>query len=263
MGNPAKSRNVSMRNQRILIAEDDLIQQSLLVTWLKAEGYQVDAFKNGLDARNHLSDHWADLMILDWDLPGMSGDKLLSWVRSRSRTMVPVIFQTIRSEEADIVRILDTGADDFLVKPLDRMVLLARIRALFRRFHTPGSDSRRMIVGEYQLDRANLTVSRGDEVHALGTKEFDLLWHLATHRGTVVQRQDLHSVVWGWDGGAQSRSVDMYVSRLRANLKALDVEWTIQSVYAKGYRLNLSETEARQAASSAGILANETVASLY
>jgi two-component system phosphate regulon response regulator PhoB len=253
-----------MRNQaRILIAEDDLIQQSLLVTWLKAEGYQVDAFRNGLDARNHLADHWADLLILDWDLPGMSGDKLLSWVRSRSRTTVPVIFQTVRSEEADIARILDTGADDFLVKPLDRIVLLARIRALFRRFHTPGSDSRRMIVGEYQLDRANLTVSRGDDVNTLGTKEFDLLWHLATHRGTVVQRQDLHSVVWGWDGGVQSRSVDMYVSRLRASLRSLDIEWTIQSVYAKGYRLNLTEAEARQATGPAGTLSDETVTTPY
>jgi len=264
MGAPAKSRHMSMRNQaRILIAEDDPIQLSLLTTWLKAEGYQVDAFKNGLDARNHLADHWADLMILDWDLPGMAGDKLLGWVRSRSRATVPVIFQTVRSEEADIVRILDTGADDFLVKPLDRMVLLARIRALFRRFQTPGTDRRRMLVGDYQLDRANLTVTRGDNVHTLGTKEFDLLWHLATHCGTVVQRQDLHSVVWGWDGGVQSRSVDMYVSRLRASLKALDVEWTIQSVYAKGYRLNLSEAETRQAANPAAARENETVATFY
>ena len=263
MGAPVKSRNMSMRNQaRILIAEDDLIQQSLLVSWLKAEGYQVEAFRNGLEARNYLADHWADLMILDWALPGMSGATLLSWIRTRSHATLPVIFQTVRSEEADIVRILDTGADDFLVKPLDRMVLLARIRALFRRFQTPGSDRRRMLVGEYQLDRANLTISRGVDVHTLGTKEFDLLWHLATHCGTVVQRQDLHSMVWGWDGGVQSRSVDMYVSRLRASLKALDVEWTIQSVYAKGYRLNLSEAEARQVTGAAAIRSNETVATL-
>jgi len=141
--------------------------------------------------------------------------------------------------------------------------LLARIRALFRRFQTPGTDRRRMLVGDYQLDRANLTVTRGDNVHTLGTKEFDLLWHLATHCGTVVQRQDLHSVVWGWDGGVQSRSVDMYVSRLRASLKALDVEWTIQSVYAKGYRLNLSEAETRQAANPAAARENETVATFY
>ncbi|MFC0402794.1 response regulator transcription factor [Paraburkholderia rhizosphaerae] len=231
-----------MRKQtRVVLVEDDAIQQSLLVSWLKAEGYHVDAFDNGLDARNYLSDHWADLMILDWDVPGISGDRLLTWVRGRSRSTVPVIFQTVHSNEEDIVRILDTGADDFLIKPFDKMVLLARIRALLRRFHNAASDSRQMIVGRYVLDRANLSIAGDDVVQRLGTKEFDLLWHLASHCGTVVQRQDLHSVVWGWDGGATSRSVDMYVSRLRANLKAIGIEWTIQSVYAKGYRLNMSD----------------------
>lgn len=236
------------RNQtRIVLLEDDLIQQTMLLSWLKTEGYQVDVFDNGIEARNHLSDHWADLMIFDWDVPGMSGERLLSWVRGRSRSTVPVIFQTVHSDEEEIVRILDTGADDFLIKPVDRMVFLARIRALLRRFQTAGSERRRMIVGQYLLDRASLTIGRGDITHTLGAKEFDLLWHLASHRGIVVQRQDLHSVVWGWDGSSQSRSVDMYVSRLRASLKTMNIDWVIQSVYGKGYRLNLSDMPATAA----------------
>ncbi|GLU32118.1 response regulator transcription factor [Trinickia caryophylli] len=236
-----------MINQtRIMLLEDDPIQQTMLASWLRAEGYLVEAFDNGIEARNYLSDHWADLMILDWDVPGLSGDKLLSWIRGRSRSMVPVIFQTVHSDEEEIVRILDTGADDFLIKPVDRIVFLARIRALLRRFQTAGSERRRMVVGEYILDRANLNISRGAISHTLGAKEFDLLWHLAAHRGIVVQRQDLHSVVWGWDGGSQSRSVDMYVSRLRARLKSLNVDWVIQSVYGRGYRLNLSDMPAEQ-----------------
>ncbi|NTZ88231.1 response regulator transcription factor [Burkholderia metallica] len=231
-----------MLNQtRIMLLEDDRIQQTMLVSWLKAEGYQVEAFDNGIEARNHLSDHWADLMILDWDVPGLSGDKLLNWVRGRSRSTVPVMFQTVHSDEEEIVRILDTGADDFLIKPVDRIVFLARIRALLRRFQTAGSERRRMIVGDYILDRANLNISRGTTSHSIGAKEFDLLWHLASHRGIVVQRQDLYSVVWGWDGGSQSRSVDMYVSRLRTRLKNLNVDWVIQSVYGRGYRLNLAD----------------------
>ncbi len=227
-----------------MLLEDDPIQQTMLASWLRAEGYQVEAFDNGIEARNHLSDHWADLMILDWDVPGMSGDKLLSWVRGRSRSMVPVIFQTVHSDEEEIVRILDTGADDFLIKPVDRIVFLARIRALLRRFQTAGSERRHMVVGEYMLDRATLNISRGAISHTLGAKEFDLLWHLASHRGIVVQRQDLHSVVWGWDGASQSRSVDMYVSRLRARLKSLNIDWVIQSVYGRGYRLNMSDMPA-------------------
>ncbi|MGF7187367.1 two-component system phosphate regulon response regulator PhoB [Robbsia andropogonis] len=229
------------KSTRILLVEDDLVQRSLLTSWLKGEGYQVEAFENGLDARAHLSDHWADLIILDWDIPGIPGDKLLAWIRGRSRSMVPVIFQTVHSSQHDIARILDTGADDFLVKPFDKLVLLARIRALLRRFTNQSTEGRRMIVGDYSLDKSNLTISGCGHTHTLGTKEFELLWYLAQHQGTAVQRQDIHSVVWGWDGGAQSRSVDMYVSRLRAALKQIGVDWTIQSVYAKGYRLHLPE----------------------
>jgi len=229
---------------RILIVEDDPAQQSILVSWLKREGYQVEAFNNGLDARNYLADHWADLMILDWDVPGLSGDKLLCWVRGRSRSTVPVIFQTIHSSETDIVKILDSGADDFLVKPLERMVLLARIRALLRRYTSVNKDARRLAIGSYILDRNTLSLSRDETSHTLGMKEFDILWHLASQPGMVVQRQDLQSLVWGLDAVVQSRSVDMYVSRLRSSLKAAGIEWTIQSVYATGYRLNLIESAA-------------------
>lgn len=223
---------------RVLVVEDDPAQHAMLVSWLKAEGYQVTSFHDGLGARNHLSSNWADLLLLDWDVPGVNGEQLLSFVRGRSRSSVPVIFQTVHSSEADIAKILDTGADDFLVKPVDRTVLLARIRAVLRRATSAQVDGRKMIVGEGVLDRGKQALIANGVNHPLGTKEFDILWHLATHAGTVVQRQDLLSVVWGWDANVQTRSVDMYVSRVRSNLKAAGVGWTIQSVYATGYRLN-------------------------
>lgn len=224
---------------RIMLVEDDPAQRALLSSWLKDEGYQVDAFSNGIDARNHLADHWANLLIFDWDVPGMSGERLLAWVRGRSQSTVPVIFQTVHAGEGDIVKILDAGADDYLIKPLDRQVLLARMRVLLRRTNQASGSSRQMIVGRCTLDRSSQSLVCGSEPHRLGTKEFDILWHLALHVGTVVQRQDLMSVVWGWDAGVQSRSVDMYVSRLRASLKSAGVDWIVQSVYATGYRLNL------------------------
>jgi two-component system phosphate regulon response regulator PhoB len=229
---------------RILLVEDDPAQQALLVSWLKEAGYQVDAFSNGLDARHYLADHWANLLIFDWDVPGISGAKLLSWVRGRSQSNVPVLFQTVHAGESEIVEILDAGADDYLVKPLDREVLLARIRVLLRRSTAANGASRQMLVGRCTLDRSSQSLIVDGEPHRLGTKEFDILWHLSLHVGTVVQRQDLMSVVWGWDAGVQSRSVDMYVSRLRANLKGAGVEWTVQSVYATGYRLNLEPASA-------------------
>lgn len=228
----------------ILLMEDDPAQRALLTSWLKEEGYQVDAFSNGIDARNHLADHWPNLLIFDWDVPGISGERLLAWVRGRSQSSVPVIFQTVHAGESDIVKILDSGADDYLVKPLDRQVLLARIRVLLRRVSQAAGGTRQMIVDRCMLDRSNQSLIYGGKANRLGTKEFDILWHLALHLGTVVQRQDLMSVVWGWDAGVQSRSVDMYVSRLRSSLKSAGVDWRVQSVYATGYRLNLGSAAA-------------------
>jgi two-component system phosphate regulon response regulator PhoB len=112
---------------------------------------------------------------------------------------------------------------------------------LLRRFSVNNTASQRILIGEYALDRANVCLTRANsaKTYPLGMKEFDILWHLAAHAGTVVQRQDLLSVVWGWDAVVQSRSVDMYVSRLRQSLRLAGVDWTIQAVYATGYRLNL------------------------
>jgi two-component system, OmpR family, phosphate regulon response regulator PhoB len=232
---------------RILFVEDDVAHHALVRSWLKAEDYHVDAFHSGLEAQQFLADNWADLAILDWDLPGVNGDKLLQKIRGRSQSTMPVIFQTVHSAESDIVRILDAGADDYLVKPYDRQVLLARARVLLRRFAPMNVEGRRMLVEEgCSLDQQARSLVVGGTAHKLGTKEFDILWHLARHMGAVVLRQDLMSVVWGWDAAVQSRSVDMYVSRVRASLKAAGVEWSVQSVYATGYRLTLRPANGSQ-----------------
>lgn len=225
---------------RVLVMEDDPAQRAILSLWLRTEGYQVTAFSNGLEARAYLAEQWTDLLVLDWDVPGLTGEQVLAFVRGRARSSVPVIFQTVHSAESDIAKILDAGADDFLVKPLDRTVFLARVRAVLRRAETGTRDGRKLLVGDLALDRGRQALVTPDAAHALGTKEFDILWHLAAHAGTVVQRQDLLAVVWGWDVPVQTRNVDMYVSRTRAQLKKLGVPWTIQSVYGAGYRLNLS-----------------------
>lgn len=246
-------KSVSGRPVRILLVEDDVAHHALLNSWLKTEGYHVDGFHNGLEAQQHLTEQWADLAILDWDVPGLPGDKLLQKIRGRSQSAMPVIFQTVHSAESDIVRILDAGADDYLVKPFDRQVLLARVRALQRRFASANVQGRRMLIGDCALDQQARALVVDGEPHRLGTKEFDILWHLASHLGTVVMRQDLMSVVWGWDAAVQSRSVDMYVSRVRGSLKAAGVGWTVQSVYATGYRLALGpEGEGAPASSPRG-----------
>jgi two-component system phosphate regulon response regulator PhoB len=245
-------KSLAGRPIRILFVEDDVAHHALVRSWLKSEGYHIDAFHSGLEAQQFLGEQWADLAILDWDLPGVSGDKLLQKIRSRSQSIMPVIFQTVHSAESDIVRILDAGADDYLVKPYDRQVLLARMRALLRRFAPMNVEGRKMLIEDCALDQQARSLIVAGVPHKLGTKEFDILWHLARHMGAVVLRQDLMSVVWGWDAAVQSRSVDMYVSRLRTSLKAAGVGWNVQSVYATGYRLTLKpDTDASHEANPA------------
>ncbi|MBN3825114.1 response regulator transcription factor [Burkholderia sp. Ac-20384] len=244
-------KSLAGKQIRILFVEDDIAHHALVHAWLRNEGYHVDAFHDGLEAQHFLADNWADLAILDWDLPGVSGDRLLHKIRGRSQSTMPVIFQTVHSAESDIVKILDAGADDYLVKPYDRDVLFARMRALLRRFSSANIGGRRMFVEDAVLDQSGRALVVGGVAHTLGTKEFDILWHFARHLGAVVLRQDLMSVVWGWGASVQSRSVDMYVSRLRASLKAAGVRWSIQSVYATGYRLTLTPgTDAQHEAPS-------------
>ncbi|NRO98861.1 response regulator [Paraburkholderia sp. NMBU_R16] len=243
---------IAGRPVRILLVEDDAAHHALLHSWLRTEGYQVDGFRDGRDAQQYLADHWADLAILDWDLPGVSGDRLLQKIRGRGQSTMPVIFQTVHSAESDIVAVLDAGADDYLVKPFDRQVLLARVRALLRRFAATNLQGGNMIVEGNVLDRQARALLCHGETHRLGTKEFDILWHLALHAGAVVMRQDLMGVVWGVEAAVQSRSVDMYVSRLRAALKAACIDWNIQSVYATGYRLVLQPARCNAVNESVG-----------
>lgn len=229
----------------ILVVEDDMAQRLLLTAWLKREGYRVDGVDNGLDARSFLHTHWVDLIILDWDIPGMAGDQLLNLLRRRARIQIPVLFQTVHCDDADCVHILDLGADDFLVKPFSRDVLLARVRALLRRGQGADAPSRKsMPIGACALDAVAQAVvgpGPGSGVTVkLGNKEFAILWQLASQSGMPVSRQQLLAAVWGMENGTATRLVDMYVSRLRASLRALpDPGWEIQSVYGQGYRLNV------------------------
>jgi two-component system, OmpR family, phosphate regulon response regulator PhoB len=225
---------------RVVVAQarSDRAHPSSIAAALSAKGYRVAVFEDGVDARAHLADYWADLVLVEPDLPRLSGKQLLAWIRSRSNgAPLPVVFQLPAHAEREVVDILELGADDFYLLPVDPEVQIARLRALLRRYDSACMRTRNLTIGDCILNRADQTLIKDDVAHRLGDKQFALLWRLAAYSGAVVQRQDLLSAVWGNSAEVETRKVDMYISRVRACLKKIGVAWAIESAYACGYRL--------------------------
>jgi two-component system phosphate regulon response regulator PhoB len=178
-------------------------------------------------------------VILDWMLPKVSGIEVCRRLRGRSETRnVPIIMLTARGEESDRIRGLDTGADDYVVKPFSMIELTARVRAVLRRIR-PGLADDRITVGDIVIDRVAHRVKRqGKEVH-LGPTEFRLLDYLMQHPGRVFSREQLLDAVWGSDVYVEARTVDVHIGRLRKALNG-DVDGDpIRTVRSAGYSLDL------------------------
>ena len=228
---------------RILIVEDEEPLSLLLRYNLEAEGYEVDAAVRGDDADIRLREQIPDLVLLDWMLPGLSGIELCRRIRSRQETeRLPVIMLTARGEEAERVRGLATGADDYVVKPFSVPELLARVRALLRR-SKPTHIANMLTAGDIELDRETRRVRRsGRELH-LGPTEFRLLEFLMQSPGRVFSREQLLDGVWGHDVYIDERTVDVHVGRLRKAINKARKPDPIRTVRGAGY--SFDETFAR------------------
>jgi two-component system phosphate regulon response regulator PhoB len=198
---------------RILIVEDEEPLTLLLRYNLEAEGYEVETTARGDEAEIKLNEAPPDLVVLDWMLPGLSGIELCRRLRARPQTeRLPVIMLTARGEEAERVRGLATGADDYIVKPFSVPELIARIRALLRRA-SPERVAAVLKAGDLELDRERRRVQRsGREIH-LGPTEFRLLEYLMQSPGRVFTREQLLDGVWGRDVYIDERTVDVHVGR--------------------------------------------------
>jgi two-component system, OmpR family, phosphate regulon response regulator PhoB len=228
---------------RICVVEDDRSQRTLLKVWLEAQGYEVEAIESGRNLLRLLDTRLFHLLILDWNLPDIQGDQLLQRVK-RAKPTLPVIFQTVHDHEDDIVRMLDAGADDYLVKPLGKATLLARTRAVLRRVQTPTAMTSNLNVGGIRLNRVAQTLRTAATTIECGEKEFAIAWYLAQRVGQVVLRQQLLADIWERNADVETRTVDMYVSRLRSKLRQANAdEWHVQSIYGTGYRLEIIELE--------------------
>jgi two-component system, OmpR family, phosphate regulon response regulator PhoB len=220
---------------RILIAEDEEPLTLLLRYNLEAEGYTVESVARGDEAELRLREEVPDLVLLDWMLPGLSGIELCRRIRLRRDTeRLPVIMLTARGEEADRVRGLATGADDYITKPFSVPELLARVRALLRRTK-PGHVASLLVAGDIELDRETHRVRRGGKELHLGPTEFKLLQFLMQSPGRVFSREQLLDGVWGREVYIDERTVDVHVGRLRKAISRARSPDPIRTIRGAGY----------------------------
>jgi two-component system, OmpR family, phosphate regulon response regulator PhoB len=223
----------------ILVAEDEDSLSTLLNYNLEKEGYAVAVAADGEEALVMVDEKMPDLILLDWMLPKVSGIEVCRRLRARSETRnIPIIMLTARGEETDRIRGLDTGADDYIVKPFSMSELSARIRAVLRRLR-PGLAEDRVRIGDLVIDRVAHRVKRGGKEIHLGPTEFRLLDYLMQHPGRVFSREQLLDAVWGSDGYVEARTVDVHVGRLRKALNREASADPIRTVRSAGYSLDV------------------------
>ena len=223
----------------ILVVEDEAPLVTLLRYNLEEAGFEVDDARDGEDALISVRERRPDLIVLDWMLPAVSGIEVCRQLRRRRETRdVPVIMLTAKSEEADRIRGLDSGADDYLTKPFSPRELVARIRAVMRRTR-PAVAAENLKFADIEMDLIAHRVTRAGKATHLGPTEFRLLRHFMEHPGRVFSREQLLDSVWGHDVYVEPRTVDVHIRRLR---KALDVGRApdvIRTVRSAGYAMEL------------------------
>lgn len=221
----------------VLLVEDEPAQREILRYNLEAEGFSVVIASNGEEAMERVAEGLPDLILLDWMMPHVSGLEVCRRIRAKSETRgIPILMLSARSEEVDKVRGLETGADDYVIKPYSVAELMARLRAHLRR-------ARPAVAGEVlewqdiRLDPETHRVTRGADALKLGPTEFRLLSCLMERPGRVFSREQLLDRVWGRDIYVDSRTVDVHVGRLRKALMAAGGDDPLRTVRGAGYSL--------------------------
>ena len=232
-----------MMQPLVLIVEDEAPLQELLTYNLQRSGFDVEQAFDGDQAASLVAERAPDLILLDWMLPHTSGIELCRQFRRRPETAnVPIIMLTARAEEADRLRGLNTGADDYVTKPFSVEELIARMRAVLRRVR-PAFAEELLTFADLTMDLAAHRVMRGDEEIHLSPTEFRLLRQLLERPGRVFSRDQLLDLVWGHDQDVELRTVDATIRRLRRALNDGGRTDLLRTVRAAGYALDHKEDQ--------------------
>lgn len=221
---------------KVLIVDDDNNICEVIKMYLENAGYEVKVSNDGKEAQEAFLEYKPELVLLDIMLPHIDGVDVLKWIRKDSEA--PVIMLTAKGETFDKVLGLELGADDYIVKPFEPKELLARIKAVLRRYSSESENKEILKFEDLTIDSNSYNVIYKDEEVKMPPKEFELLHYLASNKNRVFTREQLLCEVWGYDYPGDSRTVDVHVKRLREKLQG-GYNWSIETVWGVGYKFEV------------------------
>ena len=228
---------MSVDQPTVLVVEDEMAQREVLTYNLEADGFRVIKAEDGEEALLLVAEEKPDIVVLDWMMPNLSGIEVCRRLKSRPNTSgIPIIMLSARTEEVDKVRGLETGADDYVIKPYSVIELMARVRTQLRRVR-PSTVGVRLQYGDIVLDSETRRVSRADHQLKLGPTEFRLLSTFMEKPGRVWSREQLLDRVWGREIYVDTRTVDVHIGRLRKALSQFGGDDPLRTVRGAGYAL--------------------------
>ena len=232
-----------MGKQRILIVDDDMHIAELISLYMMKEGFETQEVYDGKEAVKAAESFAPDLILLDLMLPGMDGYQVCTEVRKTSR--VPIIMLTAKGETFDKVLGLELGADDYIVKPFDPKELVARVKAVLRRYEPKQDEEDKNVLkfGDLEINLSNYSVAYQGKSLDFPPKEFELLSFLAQHPNRVFTREQLLDQIWGYEYIGDTRTVDVHIKRLREKLEGVSDKWSLKTVWGVGYKFEVDEEE--------------------
>ena len=223
---------------KIMVVDDDPNIRELVRLYLEKEGFEIVTAERGDEAVKLFRASPPNLMLLDVMLPGMDGWQVCREVRKISN--IPIIMLTAKDETFDKVLGLELGADDYIVKPFDMKELVARIKAVIRRFQAADTPEKELVFPGLTINISQYTVTYMGKALDMPPREIELLYFLASHPGMVFTREQLLEQVWGYDYFGDSRTVDVHVKRLREKLSGgEELGWQIKTVWGVGYKFEV------------------------
>lgn len=221
---------------RVLVVDDDVNICEVINMYLKSSGYETKIANDGKMAQECFVEFKPDLVLLDMMLPNIDGIDVLKWIRREWST--PVIMLTAKGDTFDKVLALELGADDYVVKPFEPKELLARVKAVMRRYTVDNSNEDILHFSDLVVDASSYgVVYKGQEIK-MPPKEFDLLYYLACNKNKVFTREQLLCEVWGYDYPGDSRTVDVHIKRLREKISGGE-NWQLETVWGVGYKFEV------------------------